>query len=66
MGYKYFVSTPYSLESHEGWCGNYVILHHANVFFIDEDNILWHHGGLSHSTDSLYNLSQGCKIDKIL
>ena len=26
------VSTSYSLESHEEWCGNYVILHHANVF----------------------------------
>ena len=32
MGYKYFVSTAYSLESYEEWCGNYVILHHANVF----------------------------------
>ena len=33
-----FVSTPYSLESHLGWGGNYVILHHANVFIV-EDNI---------------------------
>ena len=44
MEYKYFVSTSYSLDSHVDWCGNYVILHHANVvvFFIAEDNILWH------------------------
>ena len=25
--------TSYSLESHEEWCGNFVILHHANLFF---------------------------------
>ena len=53
-----------SLESHEGRCGIYVIVHHANVFFfIAEDNILWHKRGLSDNTDSFENLSLGCKID---
>ena len=34
LGCKFFfVSASYSLESHEEWCGNYVILHHANVIF---------------------------------
>ena len=32
-------------------------------FFIAEDNILWHKGGLSDNTESLENLSMGCKID---
>ena len=40
MRYKYFVSTSYSLESHEGRCGNNVILHDVNVFvfFIAKQN----------------------------
>ena len=62
-----FVSISYSLESHKEWCGNYVILHHANDFFIAEDNISWHQDGPL-KTDSLenLNLSQGYKIDYIL
>ena len=32
-------------------------------FFIAKENILWHKGGLSDNTDSLENLSLGCKID---
>ena len=27
-----YVSTPHSVESHEEWCGTYIILHHANDF----------------------------------
>ena len=41
-----------------------VILHHANVFII-EDNILCHLGGPSGHTGSHGNWLNGCKIDLI-
>ena len=41
-----------------------VILHHANVFII-EDNILCHLGGPSDHTGSHGNWLNGCKIDLI-
>ena len=59
-----FVSTSYSLESHEGSGEDYVILHHANVLII-EDNILCHLGGPSVQTGSHGNWLNGCKIDLI-
>ena len=43
---------------------DYVILHHANVFII-EDNILCHLGGPSDHTGSHGNWLNGCKIDLI-
>ena len=43
---------------------DYVILHHANVFII-EDNILCHLGGPSDHTGSHGNWLNGCKIDFI-
>ena len=65
MGYKFFVSTSCSLESHEERCGNNVISPHANVFFIADDNILWHHESPFDNTYSLETLSQECKIGLI-
>ena len=44
---------------------NYVILHHANVKFIIEDNILCHLGGPAVQTGSHGNWLNGCKIDLI-
>ena len=43
---------------------DYVILHHANVFII-EDNILYHLSGPSDHTGSHGNLLNGSKIDFI-
>ena len=43
---------------------DYVILHHANVFII-EDNILCHLGGPFDDTGSHGNWLNGCKIDLI-
>ena len=60
-----FVSTPYSLESQwgGGGCGNYIILHHANVSIVD--NILWHLDGPSEHTGSHEHWFQGCKVDLV-
>ena len=45
-------------------CGNYIILHHANVFIV-EGNISWHLDGPSDFTGSHEHLFQGYKIDII-
>ena len=52
-----FVSSSHSLESgYRGRRGNYVILHHANMFIV-EDTIRWHLGGPSDQTVSHKTLS---------
>ena len=52
-----FVSSSHTLESrYRGGRGNYLILHHANVFIV-EDNILWHLDGPSDQTVSHKTLS---------
>ena len=59
-----FVSTSFSLELSWGGGGNYVILHYANVFIV-EDNILWLLGGPSDHTGSHENWFQRYEIDHI-
>ena len=64
-----FVSTSYSSETHEEWCGNYVILHNANVFFFFFFFFFVFFSLLkrpSENTESLENLSQGYKIYYVL
>ena len=72
-----FVSTSYSSETHEEWCGNYVILHNANVFFFVFFFFFFFFFVLfffffsllkrpSENTESLENLSQGYKIYYVL
>ena len=57
-----FVSTQ---KNHSrGGCGNYIILHHANVSIV-EDTILWHLDGPSEHTGSHEHWCQGCKVDLV-
>ena len=57
-----FVSSSHTLESrYSGGHGNYVLLHHTNVFIV-EDNILWPLGGPSDQTVSQKTLSKSAKM----
>ena len=57
-----FVSLSHTLESrYRGGRGNYVILHYANVFIV-EDNILWHLVSPSDQTVSHKTLSLSAKM----
>ena len=59
------VSTAYSLEWHEEGCGNYVILHHANVFSLLRTIFYDIKNGLSNNSYSFETLSQGFNIGLI-
>ena len=64
MGCEYFCKYLLFFRIAQGVGEDYVILHHANVFII-EDNILCHLGGPSDHTGSHGNWLNGCKIDLI-
>ena len=64
MGCEYFCKYLLFFRIVRGLVEDYVILHHANVFII-EDNILCHLGGPFDHTGSHGNWLNGCKIDLI-
>ena len=65
MGCEYFCKYLLFFRIAQGVGEDYVILHHANVFII-EDNILCHLGGPSDHTGSHGNWLNGCKINLII
>ena len=64
MGCEYFCKYLLFFRIAQGVIEDYVILHHTNVFII-EDNILCHLGGPSDHIGSHGNWLNGCKIDLI-
>ena len=62
--YEYFCEYTLFFRIIRGGCGNYIILHHANVSIV-EDNILWHLDGPSERTGSHEHWFQGCKVDLV-
>ena len=64
MGCEYFCKYLLFFRIAQVVGEDYVILHHANMFII-EDNILCHLGGPSDHTGSHGNWLNGCKIDLI-